>query len=242
MGALAWDPAATEPVVALLGGTACFLAYYYGVPRERLLQRWLAAGGDREALQIKSVLAQRVGGFVLLGLAPLALALLAVPSALEPLGPGDVAQAAGWVGFGAIAVLPFLANASRAPNIQATYPEIRAREWTPGLWAASAGSWGLFLLGYEYLFRGFLLFSLAHAFGTWPAIAAVTALYALAHLHKPAQETVGSLLMGVLFGAMAIATKTWLAPFALHWFIAMTSETLALRANPGMRFGSAGAR
>ena len=73
-----------------------------------------------------------------------------------------------------------------------------------------------------------LLFTLAGAWGAWPALAVTAALYALAHLHKPMMgETLGSLPMGFLFGAMCLATGSFVPAFLLHLAIAGTTETSA---------------
>ncbi len=70
--------------------------------------------------------------------------------------------------------------------------------------AVSAGhslvGWSLYLVGYEALFRGTLLFALFRAAGAWPAIVITTAVYALAHLDKRAGEILGSVPMGIVWG------------------------------------------
>jgi membrane protease YdiL (CAAX protease family) len=74
------------------------------------------------------------------------------------------------------------------------------------------------LIGWEFFFRGFLLFGYARYFGSnalW--IAAVP--FALAHISKPAVETYSTIFGGVLFGLVAWRTKSFLYPFFIHWFI-----------------------
>lgn len=75
------------------------------------------------------------------------------------------------------------------------------------------------LIGWEFFFRGFLLFGYARLFGAnalW--IAAVP--FALAHLSKPAVETYTTLFGGFLFGLVAWRSKSFVYPFLIHWFIA----------------------
>lgn len=74
------------------------------------------------------------------------------------------------------------------------------------------------LIGWEFFFRGFLLFGYARYFGAnalW--LAAVP--FALAHIRKPAIETYSTLFGGVLFGLVAWRTKSFVYPFLIHWFV-----------------------
>lgn len=64
----------------------------------------------------------------------------------------------------------------------------------------SVAGWSLYLVGYEALFRGTLLFALFRAAGAWPAIVISTAVYALAHLDKRPAEILGSIPLGVIWG------------------------------------------
>jgi membrane protease YdiL (CAAX protease family) len=75
------------------------------------------------------------------------------------------------------------------------------------------------LIGWEFFFRGFLLFGYAKYFGSnalW--IAAVP--FALAHISKPAIETYSTIFGGLLFGLIAWRSKSFVYPFLIHWFIA----------------------
>jgi membrane protease YdiL (CAAX protease family) len=89
-----------------------------------------------------------------------------------------------------------------------------------------ADNWGpaaplitfLDLIGWEFFFRGFLLFGYARVFGAnslW--LAAVP--FALAHISKPAVETYSTIFGGFLFGLVAWRTKSFVYPFLIHWFI-----------------------
>ncbi|MBI3286427.1 MAG: CPBP family intramembrane metalloprotease, partial [Chloroflexi bacterium] len=60
----------------------------------------------------------------------------------------------------------------------------------------------LFMIGWEYLFRGFLLFGLAERFGRW-AILLQAVPFAVAHLGKPELETLSTIFGGSWFGWVA---------------------------------------
>ncbi len=75
------------------------------------------------------------------------------------------------------------------------------------------------LLGWEFFFRGFILFGYARIFGVH-AIWLQAVPFALAHLGKPAVETYSTIFGGFGFGWVAWRTKSFVWPFLIHWFIA----------------------
>jgi membrane protease YdiL (CAAX protease family) len=74
------------------------------------------------------------------------------------------------------------------------------------------------LIGWEFFFRGFLLFGLMRVMGP-TAVLAQAVPFALAHLGKPEAETITTIFGGALFGWLAWRTRSFLYPFLLHWFI-----------------------
>jgi membrane protease YdiL (CAAX protease family) len=74
------------------------------------------------------------------------------------------------------------------------------------------------LLGWEFMFRGWLLFGYARRFGP-EAIWMQAVPFALAHLGKPAVETLSTIFGGFAFGWVAYRTRSFLYPFLIHWFV-----------------------
>lgn len=74
------------------------------------------------------------------------------------------------------------------------------------------------LLGWEFFFRGFLLFVLSRQLGP-TAIIVQAVPFALAHLGKPAIETLTTIFGGAYFGWIAWRTGSFLYPFLLHWLV-----------------------
>ena len=74
------------------------------------------------------------------------------------------------------------------------------------------------LLGWEFLFRGWLTFAYVRKFGAeglW--LQAVP--FAIAHIPKPEIETLSTIFGGFAFGWIAWRTKSFLYPFIIHWAI-----------------------
>lgn len=96
----------------------------------------------------------------------------------------------------------------------------------PAMVAYYADNWGpaaplitfLDLIGWEFFFRGFLLFGYARVFGAH-ALWLQAVPFALAHLGKPAAETYSTIFGGFLFGLVAWRSRSFIYPFLIHWFI-----------------------
>jgi membrane protease YdiL (CAAX protease family) len=74
------------------------------------------------------------------------------------------------------------------------------------------------LIGWEFFFRGFLLFGYARVFGAH-ALWLHAVPFALAHITKPPVETYSTIFGGFLFGLVAWRTRSFIYPFLIHWFI-----------------------
>ncbi len=75
------------------------------------------------------------------------------------------------------------------------------------------------LVGWEFLFRGWLLFGYARRFGA-NALWIQAVPFALAHIGKPEVETLSTIFGGFAFGWVAWRTRSFLYPFLIHWYIA----------------------
>jgi membrane protease YdiL (CAAX protease family) len=82
------------------------------------------------------------------------------------------------------------------------------------------------LFGWEFLFRGFLLFALYPACGPY-AILLQAVPFAIAHFGKPELETLSCIFGGSAFGYVAWRTRSFIYPFLIHWFVATFTVLVA---------------
>jgi uncharacterized protein len=75
------------------------------------------------------------------------------------------------------------------------------------------------LIGWEFFFRGWILFAYARKFGP-EALWLQAVPFALAHIGKPEVETLSTMFGGFAFGWVAWRTRSFVWPFLIHWFIA----------------------
>ena len=113
-------------------------------------------------------------------------------------------------GVGVLAMAPVIYLLGRGDaSMQAYYqPYTRGLPWTTFL----------DLIGWEFLFRGWILFGYARKFGP-EALWLQAVPFALAHIGKPEVETLSTIFGGFAFGWVAYRTKSFLYPFLIHWFI-----------------------
>ncbi len=117
---------------------------------------------------------------------------------------------------------------TRKEDSLAQYPEIRRRDWDRPLLFRSALGWILYLLAYEWMFRGWLLFAAFRQMGLWPAIAVNTAIYALAHVPKGPREAFGAMPLGIALCLISIQTGSFFVAFFLHVVLALSNEWFSL--------------
>ena len=74
------------------------------------------------------------------------------------------------------------------------------------------------LIGWEFIFRGWLLFGYAKKYGS-DALWLQAVPFALAHIGKPEVETLSTIFGGFLFGLVAWHSKSFLYAFLIHYFV-----------------------
>ena len=82
------------------------------------------------------------------------------------------------------------------------------------------------LFGWEFIFRGWLLFGYARKFGP-EALWLQAVPFALAHIGKPELETLSTIFGGFAFGWVAWRTKSFVYPLLIHWFVASFTIVVA---------------
>ncbi len=112
---------------------------------------------------------------------------------------------------GVLLVAPILWLVGRGdPAMQQYYePQVHGLPW----------STLLDLFGWEFIFRGWLLFGYARKLGP-DALWLQAVPFALAHIGKPELETLSTIFGGFAFGWVAWRTKSFVYPLLIHWFVA----------------------
>lgn len=112
--------------------------------------------------------------------------------------------------------------AARTPGMH-NYYSIRAPQETVRLIYLT----GVDLLGWEFMWRGLMLFALAREFGPGPAIFLQAVPFAFMHLGKPELEALSTIFGGAGFGFIAWQSESFVYPWLIHWFIASVTMLIA---------------
>ncbi len=123
---------------------------------------------------------------------------------------GDWKLGLSYTALGIAFMTPILYYIANGNTIMKAYYEFLL----PGL------PWETFLdlVGWEFFFRGWILFAYAGKFGH-DALWLQAVPFALAHINKPDIETLSTVFGGFAFGWVAYRTKSFIWPFFIHWFI-----------------------
>lgn len=100
------------------------------------------------------------------------------------------------------------------------------------IWAAV---YALYYLAFEFFFRGFLLKLLIPAVGSDLAVWLQALAATLVHLGKPLPEVIATLPASLLFGVIALRSKSILYPALLHLIIGLALD-VAILARQGALF------
>ncbi|GAB2775262.1 CPBP family intramembrane glutamic endopeptidase [Salinimicrobium soli] len=220
-------------------GLLSFLIFWFAQQSNGLRKRFILKYGEEKG-SARFILYTRYLGGITMGLLPAAVYLILLPSSnLEDLGlllKSSAAVPVAVFAFGMILILfPLVYMNAKKPKNLLVYPQIRSSEWDRKLVGNNLLSWAVYLLGYEMLFRGVLLFPLVAAFGVWPAIAINIGLYSATHIPKGSTETFGAFPFSVVLCLICLYTGNFWVAFIAHLTMAWTNAWFSLKHNPQMK-------
>lgn len=125
---------------------------------------------------------------------------------------GDWRQGLKWTAVSILLGAPLLALAAGWPAVTAYYERFHTNLVDLSITAA------LDLVGWEFFFRGLLLFSLMRLMGP-TAVVAQAVPFALAHIGKPEVEALSAIFSGAFFGWVAWRSRSFWYAFLIHWFV-----------------------
>jgi membrane protease YdiL (CAAX protease family) len=168
--------------------------------------------------------------------------LLLVPSLLyfspEPLIVMEATTGKSILFIAVISCLAVIVNRLRKRTMKdiQTYPHIRVAHWTTRITIINALSWMLYLLPYEYVFRGTLLNASLSSMEVWTAFVFNGAMYALAHAPQGPRETIVSFPFGILLSFITMTTGNFWSAYFIHLTLALSNDYFAIRYNAKINF------
>ncbi|MGM0432728.1 MAG: CPBP family intramembrane glutamic endopeptidase [Spirochaetota bacterium] len=222
-----------------------YILYIFTIHNSSIRERFFRRFGNENG-SFWLFISSKTYGFLLLGVLPALTAVLLFPYRLRDMGfafPGigqPLNTALLWaliLGLLAVAVVWFKNwRIARSHGDFGKYPEITYTRWSWEIITVHIVFWLLYLVGYELLMRGVLLYVLAYNFGLLPAIGAATAVYVLAHIHKGLQETLGAFILGPIFCLITLVTGSIMTAVIVHTILAAANALFILHYKPDLDF------
>ncbi len=207
-----------------------YVGYYFSAKNDK---------ADELNRPTKEILNMRYMGFLWMGIIPLVIIAIFIMSSSYTWADVGVkwsfpVESWYWIAGFAAALIPM--NKINAPleNNLVVYPQIREKVWNSKLQRTEYLTWFLYLLGYEWLFRGILFFSSREVMDFWPALVLNTVIYSLAHLPKGLKETIWSIPLGILLCIIVERVEVFYPAVIIHFTQAASSSYFSLRAHSEM--------
>jgi membrane protease YdiL (CAAX protease family) len=140
-------------------------------------------------------------------------------------GLGDVKWGSKWLIAIPLLVVPLIYLSSKMPDVRTEYPLAKSLLTDQShLFVYELGYVVFYYIAWEFFFRGFLLFGLKERFGAFNAVLIQTISSCLVHIDKPEGEIIGSIFIGILFGMIALRSRSIWWVFALHISIGVLTD------------------
>jgi membrane protease YdiL (CAAX protease family) len=110
------------------------------------------------------------------------------------------------------------------PAVRAVYPLNPSAGWSREMFGMHAATYLLFYLGWEFHFRGFLQMGIRQRLGDVNALLVQVLASGILHIGRPATETYASLAAGLLWGVLAIRTRSLLSGLTQHYLLGISLD------------------
>lgn len=124
-------------------------------------------------------------------------------------------------------MLPVLWIVSASPAFQNVYPHahIVRGDWT--LFFIYELFFILYFIGWEFIWRGYVLFGLLRHTGATVAVLVQMLPFVIMHFGKPMPETFGAIAAGIALGALSVRTRSFWYAVLIHWSVMLTIDLMS---------------
>jgi len=85
----------------------------------------------------------------------------------------------------------------------------------------------VYMLGWEFMWRGYMLFGLKKRFGYYSIFIQMIPFFIL-HKGKPEIELFASILAGIILGIQALRSRSFIYSWILHWLVMVSIDTISI--------------
>lgn len=232
-----WNPEHTNSAVTILSASIGFTIYWFISLSPAIKQIFFKRFQGNNAW-IAYIAFQKMIGALFMGVLPGIILMNISDYTLSDLGlkAGNYIESLNYIGV--MCFLIFVINffATKNPLNQSIYPQMRIVSWKKMDILINSLAWAIYLLGYELMFRGILLFVCYDSLGFWPAVAINLSFYSATHIPKGLGETIGTFPYGLLLCFVTISTGSIAVAFITHLALALSNDYFSVYHNPEMKF------
>jgi membrane protease YdiL (CAAX protease family) len=199
---------------------------YYGTP-EFFAECFASSAPGETDPAVAGAICHFVSCFLMMGLLPALVVKFVFRERLRDYGVGLGIGERTWRTFRNFAPIFLVAGyvASRDPIMLEKFPINPQAGQSASMFALHIATYFLYYVGWEFYFRGFMLFGLRDSVGDANAVLIQTLASALLHIGSPPAETFGAILGGLLWGMIAVRTRSMLSGFGQHFLLGITLDT-----------------
>lgn len=124
-------------------------------------------------------------------------------------------------------MLPILWVVSADPSFAVVYPHAQIVRSSWRLFAWYEACFILYFIGWEFIWRGYVLFGLEKPLGGGVAVLVQMIPFVILHNGKPLPETFGAIIAAIALGAIALRTRSFWYCVAIHWLVMFSIDLLS---------------
>lgn len=218
-----------EIAVIIVGVVLVFYAYHYSAHSKKL-EQYIIGRFPEGTADLALFFYRKLAGFIILGVIPGILYFKFLGASREKFGITlNHLESSFMLIAGLILVTGIVLFFHHRGNPERSTLQLRPPEWNVSMFMLNALGWSMYLIAYEFLFRGILLFESYEALGFWPAVAINIALYSAVHMVSGKDQTIGALIFGSIACYFALSRGTLLIPIFMHLSLSILSNYYSIR-------------
>ena len=223
------------PAIIIIGTLIFFYIYFYLAHSDFIKKRTVSESTLKS--EIRLFLTKKILGFTFLGIIPGIIYLFISDSGFERFGCNFEAISSNILIFIILIVIILsLLFINQKNNPENSSLQINYANWNLYLYMISSFGWIIYLIAYEFLFRGILLWECFDSFGFWPAIAINIVIYSAIHMVSGKEQAIGALIFGFIACYFTLTRETILIPIIMHITLSLGSDFFVLKINPNLKY------
>ena len=215
-----------KPTVILLVSCLLLLAWKYFCSADIYAYYFEMSGPRFASPQVIGAILYFASCFLLMGLVPVFIIKRVLGERLRDYGAGFGVPKRTLRSFLILAPVFVLAGyiGSKDASLLDKFPINPDAGQSALMFALHAATMLLFYVGWEFYFRGFMLFGLRDSLGDANAVLVQALASALLHIGDPASEVFGAVFAGLLWGMLALRTRSVLSGMGQHYLLGISLD------------------